>query len=366
MMKRIIPGVAICPVRTGRAAHRFAAAGPCVVLSLLLGIGGCGERNEGAGPAPPDRAGQEAALDAAEAYWRSGDFPRAEAILAVMIERAPDAWQAHEMLSQVLIARSLDASEEGRHAEAARLREEALGHVEVAISLAPEVTGLYQAAGILASMLGRSSDALRFFETALAHEPGHAQAALYAAQMALATGDRVKAKKYVQRTLDLEPEEPHAVATMASILSLEGHHDEAVVWAARAVASAPHESSVRVQHARILRTAGHLRRAAEVFLLLPEAERHRMDLAVEFSGVLMEIDEPLRAARILEGAMRSASGAGQWADCLRVADAYIAAGEGEHARRWLARARQAGAPVADVAARQERLHGDAPGTSQVP
>lgn len=264
---------------------------PAAARTGTTGLPGSRER--------PDDESVARAIEAARAYQEAGRTREAEAILEILVARAPQVAIARGMRAEMLLGRAVEAERLLGAAGAdvvSGLRCEALAELEAAIAVEPDMPERYHAAAVVEILLDRSDAALERLRAGVRRFERDAPVLLMAAQVALTAGHAEESVGYAERALAVRPDEPYALATLAVARLELGDADGAVAAVDAAVALAPLELALRVQQARVIRRAGNPRRAATGLLALPPEARRDAGVALELAAALLLLDEPARAA----------------------------------------------------------------------
>ncbi|MBX3372448.1 MAG: hypothetical protein KF817_01325 [Phycisphaeraceae bacterium] len=301
------------------------------MLACAVVMCGCGDADRGGPPAArtgttglpgpgerPDDEGIARAIEAVRTYQEAGRTAEAEAILEILVARAPHVAIARGMRAEMLLGRAVEAERLLGAAGAdvvAGLRREALAELEAAIAVEPDMPERYHAAAVVEILLGRPDAALERLRAGVRRFERDVPVLLMAAQVALTAGHAGESEDYAGRALAVRPDEPYALATLAVARLELGDHDGAVAAVDAAVALAPLELALRVQQARVVRRAGNPRRAATGLLALPVEARRDAGVALELAAALLLLDEPARAAEAAR--LGLAGGAAGRADELR-------------------------------------------------
>lgn len=147
-------------------------------------------------------------------------------------------------------------------------------------------------------------DPLARAEQALQRDPFHPLALRDAARVSLERGDRHAAITYLARLIVVEPEDFEARTQLAELASV----NEA--WTTVIDALRPIEPQQRTtqqwrQLARAQTAAGQLQAAREAWASVLEREPQDSAAAVEYAGVLLELDELDRAEAALDTALQA-------------------------------------------------------------
>jgi tetratricopeptide (TPR) repeat protein len=301
----------------------------------------------------------EAALDAADRQITAGEFAKAEAILLELIGVAPLDADAREMLGAVYFQQGAAARTRRDEAEAARRFSLAYESYREAARLRPDVAGLQQSAGEMATVAGRSDDALEHFRRAGSLDPANAKHPLYEAQVVLAAADLPGARAAVDRALAIDPSEPFALATLAEIERQAGNVEAAFerARAAREASDAANALTFRVMEARIHRLSGDARAAVNLLAPLDEMQRAEAGVVEELAAAWSALGEHDRAIEAWAHRFQITSDA---AAALAVAQLCVEQEDTAAARRWHDRAAVAGAaqdelsPIAEAIESMER------------
>ena len=314
-------------------------------LMILIGIflGGCGTD-----PSPPEGpamtpAAIEASLDAAERYLATGSPTEAQAIAIRLVEEAPDHHGPHDLLGRLSVRQALGLQASGRDAEATQMFAVAYGHYEQATERAPDIAGLQQAAGEIAVLAARSDAAMRHYQVAAELAPEDPRPPLYMAQVLMTEGDMAQARQWIGRVLLLDPDQPHALASLAMIEAEAGAWTAAFDAISKARASQPDDVGLRVVEARLHRRHGDPQRALELLLALNELDRVDMAVAAEVATNWQLLDRPERAVEVWSRCFAAHEGSARSGRiAVEVAKAWIEAGSLEEASVWLEQASMLG------------------------
>jgi tetratricopeptide (TPR) repeat protein len=337
---------------------RWLAIGACFLGAIASS--GCGPGSgAGDGAGEPgaaradgiDAAAVEAALAAAEDYLDTNDVPRAEAILARLVERAPRDWRAREMMGRTLGAKAAAATVAGRADDAATAWREASEQYARAVEGRPDSAGLRQSAGVVAMMAGEQDVALAHFEAAAAIDPSNPQHPLYAAQIRIARGDLDGALVALERVLVLDPDEAVAHASLAMVALESGDAEAARARIAEARTIAPGDLRFRVQEAIVLRRTGDAERALVLLASLSTRDRAERAVAEELAASFETLGRAADAAEVWEHVLRVHPDAPDaWRAAVNAGEAHVRAGNRAAARRQLDHARLLAGDVPEVVA----------------
>jgi tetratricopeptide (TPR) repeat protein len=363
----IRPSIILIEVHRHARKRFISTAAACSVLvpALCLGLYGCGNEpdspSHGEGgaiaPAPAVSAANiEQALAAADDYLNREELAKAEAILSVLIERAPRELRARELMGQVLTAKATEADQRGDEETAAAARRDAWAHYRVAVELDPDSAGLQHSTAMIALAAGASDAALEHFRAAGRLDPTNPQHPLYEAQLLIQRQDYVVASEAVDRVLALDPDEPFAHASRAIIAMEEGRLSEAVHHITEARRISPSELGFRVQHARIHRRLGDPRSAVELLAPLTDLERADEGVTNELAAAYGDLGEHAKAAAAW--AHRYASqpeSRRMYLSAVRAGESLVMASRLEEARQWLAEAERLAPSAPEVEALRRAL-----------
>lgn len=301
------------------------------LLALLAAVVGCGES-----PAPSNRGGSTETLRALESIERLLDAGRTEEALRAAEACArtrPDDALAAEMLGRArMAARAPAADIADAYARAADLRRDS--------------PGLQSAAGITAMQAGRVEIAIARLTRAAELEPGNAQHPLQRSMALRAVGRWSDARVAAERAVSLAPLEPSAHLALAQALLGDGQPSQAAAATRAALACRPTDRGLRFEVGNTLIACGQGPAAVEV-VVLPAREPTASPAEIEI------------LARALEAAQQPESAAEQWQrlamdptqpwrPCVQAARCHAQAGHATRAQEWMARARERGAPPAEI------------------
>lgn len=313
----------------GRRSYPLHAVVP--LLALLAAVVGCGES-----PAPSNRGGSTETLRALESIERLLDAGRTEEALRAAEACArtrPDDALAAEMLGRArMAARAPAADIADAYARAADLRRDS--------------PGLQSAAGITAMQAGRVEIAIARLTRAAELEPGNAQHPLQRSMALRAVGRWSDARVAAERAVSLAPLEPSAHLALAQALLGDGQPSQAAAATRAALACRPTDRGLRFEVGNTLIACGQGPAAVEV-VVLPAREPTASPAEIEI------------LARALEAAQQPESAAEQWQrlamdptqpwrPCVQAARCHAQAGHATRAQEWMARARERGAPPAEI------------------
>jgi tetratricopeptide (TPR) repeat protein len=272
-----------------------------------MGVMGCSrsaEPKEPENPGPPPPRTVEESIEAAERLFSTDRLADAESIAKALTQRAPDAWQGHELLGRIRSALALGLAESGDEAGAALRREEAVRSYRRALELHPAAPELHHAAGLALLAADRPEEALMAFGEAGRRDPLAAQYPLFEAQVHLAAGRTAEARAALARVLALRPEEAFAWASLAECHRQEGNLEAALreIRAARRLDRAA--AAFRVAEARLLRLSGRPRDAIELLLAAGEPAWSEPSAVEEVALGWKALGEPGRAALAWEACQR--------------------------------------------------------------
>lgn len=224
-------------------------------------------------------------LDAARAHLDQDKAPAAEIILTAALERLPDNQSLHLLLGECLLQQD-------------RL-EESYDHYTRGIFIGPDHPEYRFVAGTIASKLNRLEDSETHYKVAQSMAPSNPKFPLYLAQIQRKMGKVDDARASLVIATKLDETLSVAWATLAAIALDENRTEMAKQYIARARALEPDRPDFRVIEAKVLRRGNEPRRAADLLLELPEAER------IRDAGVLLELSlchgmlgEPGEAAKM--------------------------------------------------------------------
>lgn len=301
----------------------------------------------------------EAALDAADRQMTAGEFAKAEAILLELIGVAPLDADAREMLGAVYFQQGAAARARRDETEAARRFALAYESYREATRLRPDVAGLQQSAGEMATVADRPADALEHFRRAGSLDPANAKHPLYEAQVLLAAADLQGSRAAVGRALAIDPSEPFALATLAEIERQSGNVEAAFtrVREAREAADTANALTFRVMEARIRRLSGDARSAVNLLAPLDESQRVEAGVVEELAAAWSALGEDNRAIEAWAHRFRMTNDS---AAAMTVARLCVERRDIASARRWHDAAAVAGArpddltPIAEAIDSMER------------
>ena len=313
--------------------------------AACIGVGSCG-READTPPAPSaevGRAAVEASLDAAEQYLTVGNTASARAIIDRLLVKAPREPRAHELYGRILYLEGFEAQRAGDDAAASGLVSEASDRYRTAVenaeadgSFAPwALAGMHQSAGEIASAAGRPVQALEHFRAAGRLDPASPKPPLYEAQILIQLDRPDEASRALQRTLQLDPDEAYAHASMAELALQRADPEAAVGHITMARRIDPGNLTLRLQEARIHRRTGEPDRGLELLVALDEPTRAQEVIAAEIAECYLRLGQPRKAAAAWELRYRLHSRhPAAWRAAVGAAQARLAAGDRDRAL-WL-------------------------------
>lgn len=188
----------------------------------------------------PDRGDVHLAL--AEMHRQQGDHHQAVREAEIACRLAPDAWEAHHLLSQVLWDRSQELAGRGRLAERSQF------HTVRALQLGavgPLLAPLQYHLAITCMHTGRFADAQKLFTTLLEDEAHHDRAEYYLGLVAYQMGKHKVAVMHLRRHLEKAPDNPRVLSRLALCHLQLGQVEKAREACNHALALAPGDVQVR-------------------------------------------------------------------------------------------------------------------------
>jgi predicted Zn-dependent protease len=189
--------------------------------------------------------------------------------------------------------------------------------------------------------------AAAFYAEAHALEPANAQYALYLGLSRARAGRTDEARALLESAERAMPGSPDPKAALADLAMRAGDLDGALRKVAEARAIDPRSDGLRLADARMRRLAGRPRESLELLMPLDPPVRRQPGFAEELAEANAALGNPRAAAELLEeSALAAPADAGR---ALRVARAWMRAGDPVKAAIWADSAALAGADPADVA-----------------
>ncbi|MCA9291047.1 MAG: tetratricopeptide repeat protein [Phycisphaerales bacterium] len=303
-----------------------------ILMCVALALPGCDDApSPPVPPTSPTLARIDASLDAAQTYLDNGDTGTAAAILRTLIDRSPEAAEAHAMLAQVLVnaAASAPGATPASYAEAYE-------HAAAASRLRSGDASAARDAGSIALLAGRSAEAAAHFMEAATRDPTNPQFPLFAANVLVGLGRVDEARRLIADVIALDPDEPYGYATLGGLETDAGHHEAAI----RAITTAreidPADLALRVQEARIRRRAGEPERAIELLAGLAAADRSLSYVTAELALAYGALGDHVRAAAAWMANVRREPNS--WQAAVRVGESLLASGDRIAAKGWADRA----------------------------
>ncbi|UCD75360.1 MAG: tetratricopeptide repeat protein [Phycisphaerales bacterium] len=339
-----------------------------IALTIAVGtVAGCGEeRDPATGPNAADAPAAVAAtvgteeidtaLAATESYLASGQITEAEAIIAVLVRKAPDHARAREMYGRVLLSRAIASAQAGDSEAASDHFKAAYDQYDAATALESDSAGLHQSAGEIAHSVGLMDEALRHYRLAGQLDPLDMRPPLYEAQVLIAQGGLDDAEAALNRVLALDPDEPVAHGSLAMVALGREDYASALEHIAQARRISPHDLRFRAQEAKIHRRRGEPREALQLLVGLSAAERVDAAVTFEIGTSYGLVGEHERAAEAWEHRLKSVPEAPDAAvTAARAGAERLKAGQREQAWFWLERARLLAPDAPEVVALERAL-----------
>ena len=239
----------------------------------------------------------EISLEAADKYFNTGELEKAEAILAVLISKAPGVARAREQYGMVHLAFAMAARKQGDMAEAERRNQMAHKAYQEAIGLDESSGGLQQSAGEIAHMTGHIDIALKCYLRAAELEPANPRPPLYAAQIYLIREHYDEAEKLLRRVIAIDGDLAIAHASIASVFLERNQGGKALASIKRARELDPDDLGIRSRHALILRRTGNPQQAVELLVALPEKVRAQEYITAEIAAGYEQLGKYRMAAQ---------------------------------------------------------------------
>lgn len=279
------------------------------------------------------------ALASADEYLNRQDYLSAELILRKLIEKAPNEGRAYELYGKCLLTRALLPETQADPEKKADLLNQTYEQYNKATELigtdeedAVWVSALHQTTGEIAWQAKRPDDALRHYLKAGELSPINPKPPLYASQIYIQRGLLVEAEKELQRVLEIDPDQPYALASLAAVAVQREDYAMAIskIEAARKIA--PRDLGLRIQEAKIRRLAGQPLRGIQLLILLEDQVRVQTAVTAEIAECYFALDEPLKAIEAWEYRYDITE---TFLAAIQVAEACIRAGRYEDALRWI-------------------------------
>lgn len=180
----------------------------------------------------------------------AGDYAVAAAATKKALSLSPDSAPAHTLAALI-------AEHNGDDREAGE-------HYEKALELAPRQGGMHNNYGTWLCSNGRAEESLQWFDQALSDPtyPTPAVAMANAGACAQKAGKTTQAERYLERSLELEPENPVALAAMAQNKFLTGDAFHARAFSQRRLAAAPADAASLLLASQIEQKLGDTEAAA--------------------------------------------------------------------------------------------------------
>jgi len=333
------------------------------VLASLLLAQGCGESTVPEGTRVTTTIAEverHTTLEAAQRYMDQGDIDSAEAILNAFVRKVDDDARAWELFGVIRLMEAAAARGNGDEAVALAMYREALVYYDRALNHDPTNATLHQSAGEIADAAGDLDAALEHYLTAMDADPTNPKPPFFAAQVHLRRDDADAAEPLIRRSLELDPDQAYGHASLAFVAMQQGDTARAIEHMHTARGLDPHDLVLRVQHARLLRESGQVVHGLELLVTLPPEERLLPYVIDELIAGYRELGRDEAIAELWEFVFRrSPRGDPLGEVALRVADAWIDAGDAATAREWIDRAVRLGASSSAVTACRARLVGPA-------
>ncbi len=252
-----------------------------------------------------------------------GDLEGARAFYRRFLEEAPGTPEAETGMGLVLAMDGERLGREGRRQEAARALEEALGHLDAALAVDPEIVAARHARGRCRLLLGRVVAALPDLEAVFRQEPSNPRFARSLADALAEQGRWTRAREVLEEHLRIRPDSPIGHCALGVLLAREGEdlaargqvtgalartrecipHFQATLASGRAPRDVAVEAAFGLGRALAVlnRPAEALDPLRAAFRARPGDWRHARTLA----AVLAALEQPQAAADVLREHLRS-------------------------------------------------------------
>lgn len=189
-------------------------------------------------------------VNKAQQALRAGDYAGATAATKEALRLAPDSAPAHT-LAALIAEHSGDDRKAGVH-------------YQKALELAPLQGGMHNNYGTWLCSNSRAEESLQWFDQALSDPtyPTPAVAMANAGACAQKAGQAARAERYLERSLELEPESPVALAAMAQHKFRTGDAFHARAFSQRRLAAAPADAASLLLASQIEQKLGDTEAAA--------------------------------------------------------------------------------------------------------
>lgn len=326
-----------------------------VILTLLLVcLTGCDKSEDGSSTSSPvtssiSQAKIDEALDAADKNLQSGQFSKAEAILSVLVEKAPQNVDAREMYGAVLFQQGAKLQKQGFIEQAKSFYKKSYLQYKATTIFRANVAGLHQSAGEMASMAGMQDSALFHYASAEKLEPSVVKYPLYQAQIHLAAARLDEAQAAIERALKIDSTEPFALATLANIQMEKGEVEQSLDTITQAIdfAGPDQALAMRVSAARLYRLAGQQNRSIQLLTTLDDESRADAGVTSEIAASWSDLGEIEKA---IEAWKHRFLFSNDWKATIEAARLCLVAGKFEEARFWKTQAQVSNAPTEQIRA----------------
>lgn len=281
--------------------------------------------------------------EAAQHYILSDKIPQAKAIVAKLLQRAPDDAQAHVLMAKILMT-------EGKG-------DDAYDQVMQSLKLQPNDDQVQFLAGAMAETGGALDKARYHYARASTLAPRNGVYPMHLGEVMIKTGDLDGAQLQLLRAKSLNASLTQVYAMLAEIASRQGKLTLALDEIDKAIDQSnphdPHWVPYLLEKAQLLRRANHPDAALALLLTLAPGDQQQPAVVQQISACYLMLGKPSRAAAVWMELFaldpQNQDAAAQAGLC------FLRAGDREHARQYLDFAKQFGDKNPNVQALESAL-----------
>ena len=220
------------------------------------------------------------------------------------LAKNPESWMVHTNLGHALVARGERLERSGAAAGAHRLFDEATGHYERALELAPHLPEPHWNVGVSLAIRGRPDEALAQFDEAIRlSNDTLPQARFSRGNVLRERGDVAGAMAEYARAVEIKPDYAEAHYNLAVLLEREGRLDEAIAHYERAVANALDYEDAHYNLANAMRARRRFDEALVHYSQVLRINPRRADAATNLGATFFDMGRYDDAARAFRAAL---------------------------------------------------------------
>jgi Tfp pilus assembly protein PilF len=241
---------------------------PAVLSTVLVLTAGCSDADSSTETSVTVEQ-RRTAINSTMEYLDSGKGKEALAIISTLAKRDPHSAVTQEKYATVLLAHSLQLSNEGDEAKGIALRKLALDAYITACKNSNSPGLLQLSTAQLAQMLGENDVAALYYEQAHNSNVNDGRAAFFLTQLHLLGKEWNQAKHWASESLLRDPNEPYTLLSAALVEAELGNFPQAQSYSERGCKILPDDPNLRCMQARVVRLSGNPTRALEILSALP-------------------------------------------------------------------------------------------------